>query len=300
MNKKYLYPVVKFRSAVTHPCKSEDIPVIVVKMQDFLRENGKPKLSAIKKIEHAGSLHEYLKFPGRIVISPIMPDSLLLNIDYDTYAYIFEALQPDEFITPDGITYNGYVNLSRTQIDYILYITDRLMKRFPEKPAIGLVKGCNISQMDFHTDKLRELGITKICIHAGDFLYKESKYSQDQIIGFARYIREKVPFLMIYGVGSKYNFQRFYFADCYVTNSHFMQAFNHKTIHGVRWVDFKSEATSSIVMKNYRYLRNLVERQNDVRDLSEWMTAVPQRAIPDESITENVSLDPRILKILEG
>ena len=299
MVKKYLYPVVKFRSAVTYPDKSQAISAIVVKMQDFLRENGKPKTSAIQKVQHTGSLHEYLGASGRIILSPIMPDPLLLNINYDTYAYLIEALQPDKIITPDGITYSGFIKFSRNQIDHILGITELLLDRFPECTPIGLVKGCNLSQMDFHLDKLHELGITQVCLHAGDFLYKESNYSRDQIIDFARYIREKVPFLMIYGVGSKHYFQRFYFADCYVTNSHFMQAFNHKVVHGATWVNFKGKPSKEIIMKNFEYLRRQVEYQNGVLDLSEWMTSTSP-VKPNEKIADNTALASSIMKILEG
>jgi hypothetical protein len=299
MDKKFLYPVVKFRSAVTHPDKSQAIPAIVVKMQDFLRENGEPKTSAIQKVQHAGNLHEYFGATGRIILSPIMPDHLLLNISYDTYAYLVEALQPDQIITPDGITYSGFTKFSRNQIDLVLGITEKLLDRFPECTPIGLVKGCNIPQMDFHLDKLLELGITQVCLHAGDFLYKESNYSKDQVIDFARYIREKVPFLMIYGVGSKHYFQRFHFANCYVTNSHFMQAFNHKVVHGATWVNFKGKPSKEIVMKNFEYLRRQVEHQNDVRDLSEWMT-ITSPVKPNEPIADHASRDARIMKILEG
>jgi hypothetical protein len=299
MKKKFLYPAIKFRSIETHLDKSQRIPAVIVKMQDFLCANGKPKMSALQKVERAGSLHEYLGVSGRIIISPIIPDPLLLRINCDTYSYLFEALQPDEFITPDGITYSGLIKRSRDQIDHILGITELLINRFPECTPIGLVKGCNLSQMDFHVDKLLELGITRVCLHAGDFLYKDSSYSKDQIIDFARYVREKVPFLMIYGVGSKHYFQRFYFADCYVTNSHFIQAFNHMVIRGVKWVNFKGKPTREIVMHNFEYLRNLVEQQSDVRELTEWMPVnVPENF--NDPIIENASLDARITKIMEG
>lgn len=299
MRKRFLYPAVKFRSEETHFDKSQRIPAAIVKMQDFLCANGRPKKSALQKVERAGSLHEYLGLSGRIIISPIIPDPLLLRINRDTYSYLFEALRPDEFITPDGITYTGLTKLSRDQIEHILGITEFLINRFPECDPIGLVKGSNLSQMDLHVDKLLELGITRVCLHAGDFLYKDSGYSKDQIIDFARYVREKVPFLMIYGVGSKHYFRRFYFADCFVTNSHFIQAFNHKVIRGVKWVNFKGEPTREIVMHNFEYLRNLVEQPSDVRELTEWVSVnAPEKF--NEAMVETASLDARITKLMEG
>lgn len=271
MTKKILFPVVKLRSPATHPDNSHAVPAIVVKMQEFLRENGQLNMSAIQKIRHAGGLHEYLNDAGHIILSPIMPDRLLLKIDFQTYVALLEELSPDRYITPDGITYSGFIKYSRNQIEHILDITSKLQDRFPEHTPIGLVKGCTLSQMDFHLDNLLERGITQICLHAGDFLYKESVHSCDQIVDFARYIREKVPYLIIYGVGSKQYFRRFHHADAFVTNSHYIQAFNHKRIQGAKWINYKGKPTREIIMKNYCYLRRLAEGQSDIQDLTEWI-----------------------------
>jgi hypothetical protein len=299
MDKKFLYPIIKFRSAETYPEKSQEIPAVVVRLQDFLQENGTPKTSEIQKVQRVGSLCEYLNFTGRIILSPIIPDSILEKINYDTYVYLIEALQPDQYITPDGPTYFRCTKVSRNQIELILGMTGKLLDRFPECIPIGLVKGSNLSQMDFHLDNLLELGLTQICLHAGDALYKEPHYAKDQVVDYARHIREKVPHLMIYGVGSKHYFRRFYFADSYATNSHFIQAFNHKVIRGATWVTFKGEPTREIIMQNFDYLRRLVESQNDIRKLSAWIT-VKSEAKSSERIAENTTLDRRILKILEG
>jgi hypothetical protein len=296
MNKKILLPVVKFRSPETHPDKSHAVPAIIVKMQDFLRENGQLNMSAIQNIRDAGGLHKYLKGAGHIILSPIMPDRLLLKIDYQIYVSLIEELGPDRYITPDGITYNGFIKYSRNQIELILDITSKLLDRFPEYTPIGLVKGCDLSQMDFHLDNLLERGITQICLHAGDFLYKESGYSSDRIVGFTRYIREKVPYMMVYGVGSKHYFRRFHYADVYVTNSHYMQAFNHKRIQGTKWVNFKGKPTKEIVMKNFDYLRRLAEGQCDNRDLTEWVPNTPVITMA-EPIPNNTVIKTRILKI---
>jgi hypothetical protein len=289
MIKKVLLPVVKLRSPETHPDKSHAVPAIVVKMQDFLRENGQPNMSAIQKIRDAGGLHEYLNGAGNIILSPIMPDRLLLKIDFQTYVSLIEELRPERYITPDGITYSGFTKYSRNQIEIILDITSKLLDRFPEYTPIGLVKGSNLSQMDFHLDNLLERGITQICLHAGDFLYRESNYSCGQIVDFARYVREKVPYMMVYGIGSKQYFRRFHFADTYVTNSHYMQAFNHKRIQGAKWVNFRGKPTKEIVMKNFDYLRRLAEGQGDIRDLNEWVSSTS--IIPTaEPIADNTAV----------
>ncbi len=299
MNKKSLFPVVKLRSPITYPDKSQTNSAIVIKMQDFLRKNGKPNIYEMRKVDHAGSLHEYFGTSSRVILSPIMPDSLLQNIDYNTYAYIIETLRPDQYITPDGITYTGFTRYSRNQINHILAMTEKLLNRFPELTPIGLVKGSDLSQMDYHLDNLHDLGITQICLHVGDFLYKESIYSRDQVCYLARHIREKVPYLIIYGVGSKHYFRKFHFADAFVTNSHFIQAFNHKTICGVKWVNFKGKVSREIIMRNFEYLRKLAEGRNDGCTIFDWVpcaTAVKT----NEQIPDNFAQESKKLIIMVG
>lgn len=299
MDKKYLCPVVKFRSALTYPDKSQAIPAVVVKMQDFLRENGTPKVSAIRRVECLGGLHEVLDYSGRVILSPIMPDSILMKINFETYAYLIETLQPDQYITPDCTTYTGFAEDSRNQIDHILEITIKLLDRFVDSAPIGLIKGSNLSQIDFHLENLLELGVNQFCLHAGDFLYKGSKHSKNQIIDFARYVREKVPYLMIYGVGSKHYFQRFNCADVYVTNSHFMQAFNHRVICGATWRNFKGKPTKEIVMRNFEYLRRIVEGQRNQWDLTTWM---PNKIAIEMNgpYGDNAALENAKISVLEG
>jgi hypothetical protein len=296
--KKYLYPIVKFRSAETYPDRLHDVSAVVVRMQEFLLENGKPNLSALKKVERAGSLHESLDFSGRIILSSIMPDRILLKINYETYEFLTDILQPDQQITPDGITYSEFIKLARSQINHILGITEKLLNHFPEIIPIGLVKGSNLSQRDFHLDKLLDLGISHICFHAGDFLYRESDYSKDQAVRLANYIHEKVPQLTIYGVGSSLNFHRFNFANSFITNSHYVQAFNHKKICGNNWVNFREKPTKEIVMNNFEHLQRVVNRTNSQRDFTEW-TAVTD---PIRSVATgmDVTMLESKMKILGG
>lgn len=289
---------MKLHEEITHPYREQRIPAYIVRIEDFLLTNGKPNMTVIKEIQGAGGLREFLNTSSKIIFTSVMPDRLLARINFDTYCYLFEEFQPELFITPDAPTYSSCRKYSRTQIELILDLTTKLMKRFPESIPIGLVKGYNFSQKDFHSDKLLELGLTQFCLYAGDCLTNAPVYARDLIVDCGRSLAEKVPHLMIYGVGSRYYFQRFHFAESYATNSHYMQTFKHKVIQGARWRNFRGEFTRSIAMKNFEYLRRLVEHQPGTQEITAWVTESVDAKCSDK-VTEFSSIDQRILKVLE-
>ena len=265
-------------------------------MQELLLIDGKPNVRLIQEIKASGGLHKYLDYFGCIILSPIMPDSLLKLINFDTYEYILEELKPDQYLSPDGSTYNGFISYSHDQIKQILELTEKLVVRFPDITIIGLIKGCTLKQMEYHLERMIELGINKFCLHAGDFLHNGSKYSKSQIISYAREIRKKVPYLMIYGIGSKFYFQRFHHANAFVTNSHFIQGFNHMVICGVTWTNFKGEVTNEIIMKNFGYLQNQVEVQDNQCDLTKWISCLSDAKMGESTI--RIVVENKMMKVL--
>lgn len=299
MQKKSLIPILKLREKITHPDRLQRIPLSIVKMEELVLANGKPDMKFIGEIRGAGGLREYLKTSSKLIFSPILPDSTLGGMDFEVYSILFTEFQPDSYITPDAPTYTGCKKYSRDQIDIILELTEKMIKKFPECNPIGLIKGSNFPQMDFHSDKLRhDLGLSQFCLHAGDCLYNSPKYAKDRIVDYGRSLAEKGLDLMIYGVGSKHYFQRFHYASRFATNSHYMQAFNHKVVQGSTWTNFKGDFTKKIVMKNFNYLRKLVENPNDGQEITVWMAEAADTKQPNK-ISEISTVDQRILKILE-
>lgn len=275
MNQNRVFPVIKIHEKHTHLNESDGVNIIIVRMRDFVFKNGTPNYKLIDKILIAGGLHKYLNFYGTIIFSSIMHDDVLSQCTCETYAYLINTLKPDQYLTPDGTTYIGKVKKSRNQINKILDITEKLLKLCPKSQPIGLIKGASLSQIDFHINRLKGLGINQFCFHAGDFLYKESIYSQNLAVKFSKHIRMKVPHLMIYGIGSKSNFQKFHFADSYVTNSHFIQAFNHRTIMGVVWVRIKNKPSRLNILRNFNYIKSFLECVGGQTDLLKWIQEIP-------------------------
>ncbi|MGP8255073.1 MAG: hypothetical protein ACLQMU_05245 [Methanoregula sp.] len=290
---------MKLHEKITHPDRAQNLPSCIIKIEDFLLTNGKPNLRVIHEIRDSGGLREFLDTSSQIIFSSIIPDPLLERINLDTYRYLNEEFQPEFYITPDGPTYSSCKKYSRDQIDLVLELTAELMRQFPDSTPIGLIKGCNFAQMDFHSDKLRELGVSQFCLHAGDCLCNAPTYAKDLIVDCGRSLAEKVPDLMIYGVGSRHTFQRFHYAKKFATNSHYMQTFKHRVIQGATWTAFKGDFTKRIVMQNFNYLRRLVEQQSDTQEITAWITDASNDECSDE-VSEISSIDRRILKILEN
>lgn len=299
MANKKISPILKLHEKITHPDRSQSIPFSIIKMEDFLCSNGKLNSKIINDIKSAGGLREYLESSNKIAFSPIIPDDILGNMNLESYKVLFDEYQPEYYLTPDAPTYLGCEKKSRSKINQILDFTSSLIKIYPEYTPIGLVKGSNLIQMDFHTDQLlNEFSITHFCLHVGDCLYKTPIFAKDLIVDCGRLLSEKVPHLMIYGVGSKHYFQRFHFADSFATNSHYIQALNHKKISGATWVNFKGAVTREIVNQNFNYLRRLVEHTEGIQELTSWLTDLSSSE-QTLSTRETLSIDQKIVKILE-
>ncbi|MCK9632709.1 MAG: hypothetical protein M0R30_13845 [Methanoregula sp.] len=196
MERRLLLPVVKTRNKETYIDNTCHVSAIVIRMRDFLFKDGTLNIKLIKKIEDAGGLHKYYNFTGPVIFSSIMRDEVLDSCVCEIYIFIINHLKPEYYLTPDGYTYRGYKLDSRAQIEKVLEITKIILKECPRSEPIGLIKGCNLSQMDLHLDKLLDLGIKRFCFHAGDFIYKESEYSKSRAIFFAKSMKEKKIYLI--------------------------------------------------------------------------------------------------------
>ena len=229
--KKLLLPVEDLNESKTHapwneiPCEG-----VVIKLDDLVNQSGKSETPVVKKIQAKGDLKKYLEFSGQVLLSSIMRDETIFSFSVERYAYLINELKPDYYFTPDGETYNGYTNQSELEINRVLNETKYLLDNCQNSIAIGLIKGCTKKQIIEHIHKLIELGITLFVFHVGDFLRRGSAYEKGKVINFIKVIRKIVPFLLVYGIGSTDNFIRFNCANGFITQSHFIKAFNHKKV----------------------------------------------------------------------
>ena len=99
--KKTLIPAIKLQEPITHAiCKTNGTSHIVVRMQDLLRPDGRSFNALFTGILNAGGFHNYLRYPGTILLSTIMKDRTIFGCDPKTYATVIRELKPDYYFTP--------------------------------------------------------------------------------------------------------------------------------------------------------------------------------------------------------
>jgi hypothetical protein len=269
---KMLYPVIKIDELMTYaPWREIDCSGVVVKAQDLLSPAGTKTNKYFESIKRAGGIHEYLSCETEVVLSSIMPDKMILGFSADAYADMIDVLQPDSYYTPDGETYLTKEWISRKEINRVFSDTQFLLRSFPYIKPIGLVKGCNIPQIDDHTNRLLRSGISHFVFHAGDYICRGSSFAIEQAIIFAGSIRQKVPWLVINGGGAMSTLKNFSFADGFVTQSHFVDAFYGRFRDESRTKDEKRSVTRLDIMNNLRNIQRNVTAIQLQKRLTDWI-----------------------------
>nr|WP_321351881.1 hypothetical protein [uncultured Methanoregula sp.] len=289
---KTLYPIIKLDEPDTHsPWLDVDCQGIVIKAQHLLSKNGKRTNKIFDQISKSGGIHNFIGYPGTVILSSIMPDYTLSNFLPEDYARMIETLSPDYYITPDGETYLGEYARSSREINRMIHESERLIRLCPEYSPIGLVKGCTCQQNGDHTHALLDLGVTQFTFHASDYLRRGPAWVTDRAIYFAQVIRQKVPVFLVYGVGSMSSLQLFNFADGYITQSHFVNAYFGKKIFNEN-IDptMRQKITRKDIMNILRRIKNDVDQVEDSRitlkDLSYYCNLFG---------TEHVNINEKIL-----
>ena len=258
---RVILPAVKLHEMKTHPpwdsCHS---PGLVVKLEDLITESGKKTKPIFHAVERAGGLHWFLDYDGKIVLSSIMSDKAISGLSLDMHAEIINATAPDYYITPDGETYIDERPLAAYEIRRMLGWTEYLLDHCSEPKPIGLVKGACLAQVESHTERLKDIGFNMFAFHAGDFIFRSSKKSINLAKTFYSAIRKKVPWLMIYGVGSDRYFRAFQRADCFATQSHFISAFRGREIGDTGMVPVSDPCSKSLIIRNIRAMESYLIR----------------------------------------
>ncbi len=248
---KTIYPIIKLGERLTYnPDQYIDCSYVIVKAQPLLSIDGWSTTGLFKQIHDDGGIHNHLDYNGSVILSSIMPDRAIAGLSGERYAEMIDELGVDSYITPDGETYLGEVNLSACELSRIIYQTEIIQHLCPKKIPIGLVKGCTVEQMQGHITYLQSCGVETYCFHAGDY-FRGPKYISEIGLRHASAIRTMVPKLIIYGVGSKRIIKSFSFADGFATQSHFIEAFRGYRHNGIKWEHYKKlNVTKGVIMDN--------------------------------------------------
>ncbi|MEM3871628.1 MAG: hypothetical protein QXE05_03655 [Nitrososphaeria archaeon] len=132
--------------------------IVVVKLLDLIRDR---KLR--NNIMRIG-IHNYLGFDGKVIISTIMPDEILNNLQVGNFIKIIKAIKPDAVMSLDTYTYidDPLIISWKQTIRAVKNVTFLLEKR--GIPIFGIVKGANYQQVKWCLEKYNEIGINKVVI----------------------------------------------------------------------------------------------------------------------------------------
>jgi len=272
LKRKFVMPVVKIGESKTYaPWDASGCPAVAIKIQDLFQRSGLTPKPVYADILKAGGIHAYLKYPGPIFLSTVMRDQTIRGFSRERYAACIAELRPDYYFTPDGETYLGEENLSRLEIERIMDDTTFLLDACPTSKPVGMVKGCTRGQVLDHSRRLLEMGIQWQVFHAGDYICRGKADAIAQASMLAKQIKQHVPWLLIYGIGANSHFRRFFFADGFITQSHFVNAFYGQQMIGGRWRHFRGLASREIIMKNLVALEENVNSIVSETKLTQWI-----------------------------
>lgn len=247
-----LIPIVKIGSEKTyHPQYVIPCNTYVVKIQDLLTSTGKKFNAHFEEITNNGGFQAFFNDNCRIILSSIMPDKRIAGCSPIKLLSLIQATKPNLIITPDGETYCDEVRRSKYVMEKSLNSIDFLLDNNTKSDQlIGLILGSNFRQVEEYISELKDRKISKFCFHAGDFNFRRGLLSKRLALDYARFIRQHVPYLMIYGGGSRRFFQNYYFADAFVTQSHYVAGFKHKKISRNGQKKYDGEISWEFIMNN--------------------------------------------------
>lgn len=264
-----LYPVVKLNDpSLRDIWKGLDLPYLVVRLQDLITSSsGKPN-KTFYEVKFKGGIHNYLDYGGKVILSLVMKDKLILKFSPKLYAEIINEVKPNYFTSVDGETYDREEKTSFQEILRCVNETKQLINLCPNVTCIGHVKGCNESQIHTHLNQLNSLGIKHYLFHVGDFFRSGSKEMINKAKHYASIIRKKAYKLILYGMGSQKKLIEFSFADAYVSFNYFVKAINGKKYSNHSLVKYTGGYSTKIVRSNLVWMILNLKRISNQRKLT--------------------------------
>jgi hypothetical protein len=248
---KLLIPTVKLGERATyHPWEHISYPVIAVRMEDMLLEDGRSFNDIVDDIQNAGGIRQYLDCPGSVILSTVMRDKLIAGSTVDTYIDAIRTLKPGFCTTPDGQTYEHETSRASREIDRMMDLTLEIMDKFPDTSMLGLVKGSNVNQIREHVNRLACEGVQDMVLHTGDFLHRGTRAEAHRAQLYAHEIKANNYDLYVYGIGPGRHMRNFFFADGFITQSHYIGAYKRQLFHNNKWQRIAQKGDKDTILRN--------------------------------------------------
>jgi len=286
-----LNPVIKLSEPMTHDAAlNTGNRLIVVKAQELFAKGGRGFSKWFYRIKEAGGVHQYFNYGGKILLSHVMHNRVLRNCTTEMYAEAIDVLQPNLSTTIDGETYLDKQILAKKECARCLDETAKLMNLCPNHRFVGLVKGASVGQVELYLEGLLTLGMTDFALHAGDFLCRGNRLARESAIQYARVIRPKARTFTLYGASSPLYVWRFPPADAYITQTHFIMAFNGQKLINGHWQHVNYKADSALITHNFNEMRKAAENvANPKGGLMTWEAGIMEAAaLLQEAATASV------------
>lgn len=158
-----LIPMISLRDPASHCWDSADVGTLIVAFNELLRAK---ELQRVKSED----IHGILRYDGKVILSSIMPDHLLLR--REIYESFLETATVGGFDAVIGWDMPVYVDIplydSWTNLLIGLQLTAELSER--GIPTLPLVKGNNQEQIGFSVRILTDMGFKDLALHASEYL----------------------------------------------------------------------------------------------------------------------------------
>lgn len=273
---KSVIPCIKLSEELTYdPWEMTGHEYAVIKIQDLITSDGRRTNSIFDEISNRGGLHDFFQFKGKFIISSIAPDKMIFGLSIGKYQEIIETLGAEWYFTPDCETYcrdENDLQVGDREIQRIIEDTNVLIDNLKSIP-IGLVKGSNYEQLLHHALSLKKFGIRVFSFHSGEYLLKSNRYLLGSGIRLFFKLRENVPYLIAYGIGSRSSIKKFHSADWFITQSHYTRAFKGNRYENGRTFNISNheKISKSLIMNNLSDICSTALSYGlDQRKLSEW------------------------------
>ncbi|MGC8934033.1 MAG: hypothetical protein ACP5LN_02665 [Thermoproteota archaeon] len=162
------------------------------------------------------SLHDFLEFNGKILLSTVMPDELIDKLKIDDYLKLIEDLKPDATMIPDNYTYtDAPLYQSWSQTIRLVQLANEFLCL--DIPLIGLIKGANLRQIYWSLKKEIEMGYVSFVMPSRE-LFEQGLLND--VLPYVLSMLKKLGKtnnknfeMLVYGVGRKLKYSRISYSN---------------------------------------------------------------------------------------
>jgi hypothetical protein len=229
-------------------------PSVIVQTGAFL--TGKDKIDRLS----ASALRETLGFNGRLILSSIMLDRVILKRKVEDYIEMVAALEPDAVITWDVPTYSDHPYAAT--FNWMLRGLDaaRKMALKLDIPLIGLVSGSDLEQVRISSRSLAKMGFSGQALACRELAIGRRFKT---IASYAEEVKRNAQSLLMIGCSSPSAFWRFPMADSFAGLAWFYDSVFGRSLAGAdgrsRRPSYRSNSQDNLAKENLLACHDLAE-----------------------------------------